>query len=78
MPTATRPRLGCISFLHRFGSALNRHVHLYACVTNGVFVPAADGAGGEWRFEEPPPDAQAAPPRSTSCSSAGRPSPKCH
>jgi len=28
MPSASRPRLGGISFLHRFGSALNRHVHL--------------------------------------------------
>ncbi|MFM7411606.1 MAG: transposase, partial [Planctomycetota bacterium] len=27
-----------------FGSALNHHVHLHACVTDGVFVPAADDA----------------------------------
>jgi hypothetical protein len=39
-PSASRPRLGGISFLHRFGSALNNHVHLHACVTDGVFVPA--------------------------------------
>jgi len=45
MPRASRPRLGGISFLHRFGSALNHHVHLHACVTDGVFVPAADHAG---------------------------------
>jgi hypothetical protein len=44
-PRASRPRLGGISFLHRFGSALNHHVHLHACVTDGVFVPAADHAG---------------------------------
>jgi hypothetical protein len=44
-PSASRPRLGGISFLHRFGSALNHHVHLHACVTDGVFVPAADHAG---------------------------------
>ena len=44
-PRAFRPRLGGISFLHRFGSALNHHVHLHACVTDGVFVPAADHAG---------------------------------
>jgi hypothetical protein len=43
--SASRPRLGGISFLHRFGSALNHHVHLHACVTDGVFVPAADQAG---------------------------------
>ena len=40
-PQDTRPRLGGISFLHRFGSALNHHVHLHACVTDGVFMPAA-------------------------------------
>jgi hypothetical protein len=41
IPRAARPRLGGISFLHRFGSALNHHVHLHACVTDGVFGPAA-------------------------------------
>jgi hypothetical protein len=40
-----RPRLGGILFLHRFGSALNHHVHLHACVTDGVFVPAAAETG---------------------------------
>jgi hypothetical protein len=44
---APRPRLGGISFLHRFGSALNHHVHLHACVTDGVFVPAAEQAGSD-------------------------------
>ncbi|MFM9194813.1 MAG: transposase, partial [Planctomycetia bacterium] len=44
-PSAARPRLGGISFLHRFGSALNHHVHLHACVTDGVFRPAAADAG---------------------------------
>ncbi|MBL6831062.1 MAG: transposase zinc-binding domain-containing protein, partial [Pirellulales bacterium] len=38
-PASARPRLGGISFLHRFGSALNHHVHVHACVTDGVFVP---------------------------------------
>jgi hypothetical protein len=46
-PTSAHPRLGGVSFLHRFGSALNRHVHLHACVTDGVFVPAAAEAGGD-------------------------------
>jgi hypothetical protein len=45
MSRAAHPRLGGISFLHRFGSALNHHVHLHACVTDGVFVPAAAEAG---------------------------------
>jgi hypothetical protein len=42
---AVRPRLGAVSFLHRFGSALNHHVHLHVCATDGVFMPAANGAG---------------------------------
>jgi hypothetical protein len=41
--SVTRPRLGAVSFLHRFGSALNRHVHLHVCATDGVFVPNSDG-----------------------------------
>jgi hypothetical protein len=49
-PSASRPRLGGISFLHRFGSALNHHVHPHACVTDGVFRPAADEA----RRDAPP------------------------
>ncbi len=39
-PTPDRPlapRIDGVYFLHRFGSALNRHVHLHACVTDGVF-----------------------------------------
>jgi len=29
-PSPARPRLGAVSFLHRFGTALNHHVHLRA------------------------------------------------
>ena len=47
MPAAARPRLGAVSFLHRFGSALNHHVHLHACVTDGVFMPAAAQAAAD-------------------------------
>ncbi|MFM8291239.1 MAG: transposase [Planctomycetia bacterium] len=49
-PAAARLRLGAVSFLHRFGSALNHHVHLHVCATEGVFVPPADGA----RCDTPP------------------------
>jgi len=42
-PGAARPRLGTVSFLHRIGSALNHHVHLHVCATDGVFVPTGDG-----------------------------------
>ncbi|MFM7184513.1 MAG: transposase [Planctomycetota bacterium] len=43
-----RPRLGAVSFLHRFGSALNRHVHLHACVTDGLFRSRHEGQGAEF------------------------------
>ena len=42
-PSVARPRLGAVSFLHRFGSAINHHVHLHACATDGVFVPTGGG-----------------------------------
>jgi hypothetical protein len=42
-PSVARPRLGAVSFLHRFGSVLNHHVHLHACATDGVFMPTGDG-----------------------------------
>ncbi len=38
-----RARLGAVSFLHRFGSALNPHVHFHCVVIDGLFQPDADG-----------------------------------
>jgi hypothetical protein len=35
-------RLGAVSFIHRFGVSLNRHVHYHCCVIDGVFEPAGD------------------------------------
>ena len=35
-------RFGAVSFIHRFGASLNRHVHYYCCVIDGVFEPAED------------------------------------
>ena len=46
-PSAPRPRHGGISVLHRFGSALTHHVHFHACVTDGVFLPAANQADSD-------------------------------
>ncbi len=44
IPTASpRARLGAVSFVHRFGSALNRHVHLHCCTIDGLFDPGEDG-----------------------------------
>ena len=48
-----RPRLGAVSLQHRFGSALNQHVHLHACVNDGVFERSA--AGGGVTFHTPRP-----------------------
>jgi hypothetical protein len=36
-------RFGAVSFLHRFGSALNAHVHFHCCVIDGVFQPDVEG-----------------------------------
>jgi hypothetical protein len=36
-------RLGAVSFVQRFGSALNAHVHFHCCVIDGVFATGADG-----------------------------------
>jgi hypothetical protein len=31
-----------VSFIHRFGASLNRHVHFHCCVIDGVFEPVKD------------------------------------
>jgi len=49
-PSSARPRLGAVSFLHRFGSGLNRHAHLHAAVTDGVFLPGTHGPDGPPAF----------------------------
>jgi Putative transposase len=36
-------RLGAVSFVQRFGSALNAHVHFHCCVIDGVFAVGEDG-----------------------------------
>jgi hypothetical protein len=38
----SRARFGAVSFIHRFGASLNRHVHFHCCVIDGVFEPAED------------------------------------
>jgi hypothetical protein len=37
-------RFGAVSFIHRFGASLNRHVQYRCCVIGGVFAPAEDAA----------------------------------
>ena len=36
-------QLGALSFLHRFGAALNPHFHFHVVVLDGVFSPTDDG-----------------------------------
>ncbi len=46
-----RARLGAASFLHRFGSALNPHMHFHCCVFDGLFEAEPD-SDGQVRFSE--------------------------
>jgi hypothetical protein len=46
-----RARLGAVSFVHRFGSALNPHMHFHGCVFDGVFE-ADSASDGQVRFRE--------------------------
>ena len=44
IPGATaRAHLGAVSFVHRFGSSLNRHTHYHCCVLDGLFEPLDEG-----------------------------------
>jgi hypothetical protein len=35
-------RFGAVSFTHRFGASLNRHVHDHCCIIGGVFEPVEE------------------------------------
>jgi len=39
---SAQARLKAVSFIHRFGASLNRHVHDHCCVIDGVFEPVED------------------------------------
>ena len=43
-PLPAEARLGAVSFLHRFGSALNPHPHFHLAVTDGLFTKEPDDA----------------------------------
>jgi hypothetical protein len=43
-------RLGAVSFLHRFGSALNPHPHFHLAVTDGLFAREGDADDPPLRF----------------------------
>jgi len=40
---SARARFGAVSFVHRFGAALNRHLHYHCCILDGAFEPPATG-----------------------------------
>ncbi len=40
-----RARTVVVSFIHRFGAHLNRHIQYHCCVIDGVFEPAEDAIG---------------------------------
>ena len=39
---SSHARLKAVSFIHRFGASLNRHVHYHCCVIDGVFEPVEE------------------------------------
>jgi hypothetical protein len=49
LPPLPIRRRGAVSFLHRFGAALNPHFHFHIVVLDGVFTEIADG---DVRFHE--------------------------
>jgi len=49
-PLPEDARLGAVSFLHRFGSALNPHPHFHLAVTDGLFAREHDDEAVPLRF----------------------------
>jgi len=49
---SAQARFGAVSFIQRFGSSLNRHLHDHRCVIEGVFEPLEQDANttGSRRF----------------------------
>jgi hypothetical protein len=45
---SARARFGAVSFVHRFGASLNRHLHYHCCILDGVFEPL-EGGGVQFR-----------------------------
>lgn len=49
-PSPPVPLLGAGSFLHRFGSGLNRHPHFHLAITDGLFAREHGEDGGPLHF----------------------------
>jgi len=43
--TSAPARLGAVSFIHRFGASLNRHIHYHCCIIDGVFERVDNAVG---------------------------------
>jgi len=71
-----RARLGAVSFVHRFGAALNRHLHYHCGILDGVFEPLEAGGvqfrRGTTRPSRPYPTGTPWPNRNPSTSSTNR------
>jgi hypothetical protein len=50
--TSVQARFGAVSFVHRFGASLNRHLHCHCCILDGVFDPLQAG-GVQFRQAAP-------------------------
>jgi hypothetical protein len=62
---ASQARLGAVSFIHRFGSSRDCHIHFHCCIIDSVFerVDHGPGVGEAVRFRTAPeltPQARAA------------------
>ncbi len=38
-----RPKYGGVTYIHRFGSSLNTHLHYHSCMIDGLFAQTEDG-----------------------------------
>jgi hypothetical protein len=49
---------GAVTFVQRFGSSLNLHVHLHTCARGGVYVEAEEGEAPRFVPRAPPSRAE--------------------
>ncbi len=56
---SARARFGAVSFVHRFGASLNRHLHYHCCILDGVFDPLQAGGVQFRQASAPTPEAVA-------------------
>jgi hypothetical protein len=49
---------GAVTFVQRFGSSLNLHVHLHTCALDGVYVESEDGEAPRFVAAAPPSRAE--------------------